>query len=101
MDPRPDDLTRMIGDARGGDPAARERLYERIYSELRGIAQRTPRAGRAGDTLQPTVIVNELFVEFERRFPQAETLRIPDAGHYVFEDAHEIMLPRIEQFLQQ
>lgn len=39
--------------------------------------------------------------EFERRFPQAETLRIPDAGHYVFEDAHEIMLPRIEQFLQQ
>ncbi|MCA9304960.1 MAG: sigma-70 family RNA polymerase sigma factor [Phycisphaerales bacterium] len=59
----------MIGDARGGDPAARERLYERIYSELRGIAQRTPRAGRAGDTLQPTVIVNELFVEFERRFP--------------------------------
>ncbi|WP_145107576.1 alpha/beta fold hydrolase [Gimesia panareensis] len=39
--------------------------------------------------------------EFERRFPQAETLRIPDAGHYVFEDAHEIMVPRIEQFLQQ
>lgn len=39
--------------------------------------------------------------EFERRFPQAETLRIPDAGHYVFEDAHEIMLPRIEPFLQQ
>jgi len=39
--------------------------------------------------------------EFERRFPQAETLRIPDAGHYVFEDAHEVMLPRIEQFLHQ
>tara|TARA_R110002095_G_scaffold173890_5_gene151331 strand:- start:9697 stop:10587 length:891 start_codon:yes stop_codon:yes gene_type:complete len=39
--------------------------------------------------------------EFERRFPQAETLRIPDAGHYVFEDAHEIMLPRIEQFLRE
>lgn len=39
--------------------------------------------------------------EFECRFPQAETLRIPDAGHYVFEDAHEIMLPRIKQFLSQ
>jgi len=38
--------------------------------------------------------------EFERRFPKAETLRIADAGHYVFEDAHEIMLPRIEEFLQ-
>ncbi|HCO23199.1 MAG: alpha/beta hydrolase [Gimesia sp.] len=39
--------------------------------------------------------------EFERRFPAAETLRIPDAGHYVFEDAHEVMLPRIEAFLEQ
>jgi haloalkane dehalogenase len=38
--------------------------------------------------------------EFERRFPQAETLRIPDAGHYVFEDAHEMMLPQIRQFLE-
>ncbi len=38
--------------------------------------------------------------EFERRFPSAESLRISDAGHYVFEDAHEVMLPCIEQFLQ-
>lgn len=38
--------------------------------------------------------------EFERRFPNAETLRIPDAGHYVFEDAPEVFLPRIDEFLQ-
>lgn len=37
--------------------------------------------------------------EFEQRFPEADTLRISDAGHYVFEDSHEIFLPRIEQFL--
>lgn len=39
------------------------------------------------------------FDEFRRRFPQAETLELPEAGHYVFEDAHEQMLPRIQQFL--
>ncbi len=36
--------------------------------------------------------------EFEERFPQAETLRIPGAGHYVFEDAHEQIIPRVRQF---
>jgi len=39
--------------------------------------------------------------EFQRRFPQAETLRIPDAGHYVFEDAHEVFIPRLREFLEQ
>lgn len=39
--------------------------------------------------------------EFEQRFPNAETLRIPDGGHYVFEDAHEVFLPRINDFLMQ
>lgn len=39
--------------------------------------------------------------EFEQRFPGADTLRIPDAGHYVFEDSHEIFLPRIKQFLNE
>ncbi|MDA1017648.1 MAG: alpha/beta fold hydrolase [Planctomycetota bacterium] len=37
--------------------------------------------------------------EFERRFPRAETFRIADAGHYVFEDAHEKIIPRVREFL--
>ncbi len=41
----------------------------------------------------------EFLEEFLNFFPDAETLRIPDAGHYVFEDAHEKLLPRIRQFL--
>ncbi len=36
--------------------------------------------------------------EFERRFPKAQTLRIPDAGHYVFEDAHEQIVEQLSQF---
>lgn len=37
--------------------------------------------------------------QFERRFPRAETLRIEDAGHYVFEDAPERIIPRLREFL--
>lgn len=41
------------------------------------------------------------YEEFRRRFPQAVTCPLPDAGHYVFEDAHAEMLPMIRAFLQQ
>lgn len=36
--------------------------------------------------------------EFTQRFPQAEVFRIADAGHYVFEDAHERIVPRLREF---
>lgn len=36
------------------------------------------------------------FLEF---FPAAEVCRFDDAGHYVIEDAHERIVPRVEQFL--
>ncbi len=38
--------------------------------------------------------------EFQQRFPQAETLLVPNAGHFVFEDAHEEIIPRIRAFLE-
>jgi haloalkane dehalogenase len=38
--------------------------------------------------------------EFQERFPQAETLALPEAGHYVFEDAHEEIVPRLREFLK-
>lgn len=36
----------------------------------------------------------------EEFFPNAETWEIDDAGHYVIEDAHERIIPVVEQFLQ-
>lgn len=39
--------------------------------------------------------------EFQQRFPQAEALLISDAGHYVFEDAHEVILPRVKEFFRE
>ena len=37
--------------------------------------------------------------EFQRRFPHAEALPLPHAGHYVFEDALPEVLTGMEQFL--
>lgn len=37
--------------------------------------------------------------EFLARFPQAEALRFSEAGHYVFEDAYEVIIPRLREFL--
>lgn len=37
--------------------------------------------------------------EWRRRFPGAELVSIPDAGHYVLEDAPDIVIPAIEGFV--
>lgn len=42
----------------------------------------------------------EFLDEFTQRFPQADVFRLPDAGHYVFEDAHERIVPRLREFLE-
>jgi len=36
---------------------------------------------------------------WRERFPGAEVMLLEDAGHYVVEDAHERILPRLEDFL--
>ncbi len=38
--------------------------------------------------------------EWIRRFPDAEVERYADAGHYLLEDAHERVLPRMTRFLK-
>ena len=36
--------------------------------------------------------------EWQKRFPNAEVRRIPEAGHYVVEDAHEQIIPWVREF---
>ncbi len=38
--------------------------------------------------------------EFQRRFPQARTVEMPHAGHYLFEDAPEELLAAIRSFVR-
>jgi len=42
----------------------------------------------------------ECLSRFETLFPAAEVHRFMDAGHYVVEDAHERIVPLLDQFLQ-
>ena len=37
---------------------------------------------------------------FREFFPQAEVYRVEDAGHYLVEDAHERIVPWMEEFLE-
>ncbi|HID22094.1 MAG TPA: alpha/beta fold hydrolase [Planctomycetaceae bacterium] len=39
--------------------------------------------------------------EFQRHWPQAETVTLPEAGHYVFEDARERIAAEVGRFLRQ
>lgn len=46
------------------------------------------------------VFDNKFLAEWRRRFPQAEVHVLENAGHYVVEDAHERIVPLVEQFLE-
>ena len=56
------DITRILDEARRGDPGSIERLTERLYTELRQVARREMRAERADHTLEPTALVHELYL---------------------------------------
>lgn len=45
------------------------------------------------------VFDRDYLAEWERRFPDAEVHRYPEAGHYVLEDAAEDIVARIQSFL--
>src|SRR5438309_3150287 len=45
-----------------GDQAALDRLAAKVYNELRRIARRYMRNERAGNTLQTTALVNEVYL---------------------------------------
>jgi len=51
--------------AAGGGAAEVDRLYERVYGELKLLARRV-RAGRAGETLNTTALVNEAYLKLAR-----------------------------------
>ena len=62
MHPRSVEVTGLLKAWSGGDPAALERLAGHVYDELRHIARRYMRNERAGNTLQATALVNEVYL---------------------------------------
>src|SRR5579864_276950 len=62
MPTRSVEVTGLLKAWSGGDQAALERLASHLYDELRHIARRYMRNERAGNTLQTTALVNEVYL---------------------------------------
>jgi RNA polymerase sigma factor (TIGR02999 family) len=56
------DVTRLLADAAGKDRQAFERLYAAVYAELRRLARAQMRREGRATTLQPTVLVHEVYL---------------------------------------
>jgi RNA polymerase sigma factor (TIGR02999 family) len=57
------DVTQLLVAWRQGDSNARDRLVAAVYPELRAVASRQFSGERAGHTLQPTALINEVFLK--------------------------------------
>jgi RNA polymerase sigma factor (TIGR02999 family) len=57
----PGSVTKLLADLQQGFPRAEAQLWERIYGELRVLAQGLMGKERPGHLLQPTALVHEVF----------------------------------------
>ncbi len=60
------DVTQLLKAIDSGDDAAKEKLIELAYDELRALAASLMRSERAAHTLQPTALVHEAALKFFR-----------------------------------
>jgi RNA polymerase sigma factor (TIGR02999 family) len=57
-----ENVTQLLGRWTGGDKAALDELMPIVYNELRSLAKKYLRDERSGHTLQPTALVNEVYM---------------------------------------
>ena len=62
MDAPSAEITTLLKAWSDGDPAALERLAEKVYPELRLMARRYMRNERLGNTIQATALVHEVYL---------------------------------------
>jgi RNA polymerase sigma-70 factor, ECF subfamily len=75
----PGEVTRLLMAWRGGQEQALNRLVPMLYTELRQAAHRSRRRQVAGQTLQTTALVNEVFV----KLAQAAGVTARDRAHFL------------------
>lgn len=75
------------------------RSYQRLVEVEEGLAQFRGRPMLLPWGEQDWCFTTDFLDEWLERFPDAEPFRLSDAGHYVFEDAHERILPRVREWL--
>lgn len=72
------EVTELLREWQEGKPEAIDRLFEKVYPELRRIAVALFRGERPENLLQPTSVVNELFLKLIRQ----RSLRFEDREHF-------------------
>src|SRR5664279_4125377 len=76
--PEAGEITVLLRDWTAGNPAAIDHLFELVYPQLRQIAGALFRRERPENVLQPTSVVNELFLKLIRQ----RSLRFEDREHF-------------------
>jgi RNA polymerase sigma factor (TIGR02999 family) len=76
--PEPGEITVLLRDWSAGNTAATEQLFELVYPHLRKIAGALFRSERPENLMQPTSVVNELFLKLIRQ----RSLRFEDREHF-------------------
>lgn len=61
--PETENITQLLQAARQGNESAAGELMEAVYTDLRRLARSHMAAERSGHTLQPTAVVNEVFLK--------------------------------------
>jgi len=79
MEPGGGEVTQMLQRWRTGDAEVETRLFELLAPELHKIAERCFRREPAGNTLQPTALVNEAFM----RLAKSKGIDWQDRGHFL------------------
>ncbi len=80
------DVTGLLGQWQAGDQDSLDSLLPHVYAELRRIAVHELRANQGHETLQPTALINDLFV----RLLGAQALDIGNRKH-LFTTAAKLM----------
>ncbi len=75
---QPGEITVLLREWNDGKAAATEHLFELVYPQLRKIAGALFRGERPENMLQPTSVVNELFLKLIRQ----RSLRFEDREHF-------------------
>ncbi|MFK7956939.1 MAG: ECF-type sigma factor [Lysobacterales bacterium] len=72
------DITQLLANARDGDDGALQQVFQDIYPDLRRIAVARLASVRRGQTITPTVLVNETFLKLSG----ASELKLVDRRHF-------------------
>ncbi len=76
--PSPDEVTRLLAEARGGSQSAVNLLFALLNGELHRLARHYMRRERAGHTLQATALVNEAYL----RLINQDKVNWQDRAHF-------------------